>query len=294
MPDIAQVVPLGVTTYTERKRAEAQVNQLVRIDRQSDIIVRKYTQAVRQAALYALRYDKKLELSDDDINRATIELVGLSLLAYATAVKNFHVQQPELQLASSRNIRTQFDKDVARVAKNFDIDVGTLSKRLHSIVAPNMRDSLHKVRKEINSTLGDISAKKIPTRQATSLLTKRLEEMGVAPNRGGYVETLVRTHSQLAYNAAQHIELEKDDSIWGYKYVTVGDDRVRQEHERLDGLVKKRDHPIWGTIWPPNGWNCRCQVLVIYDEDEAETRLPNNVKTLVDPAFRFNPGLELV
>jgi SPP1 gp7 family putative phage head morphogenesis protein len=311
MVDIDTVTPLGFTSNTERKIAEGQVQQLARIDRQGDVIVRKYADAIKKAALYALTKGQRLELTDEAINGAIAELVGLSMLAYVTSAKT-HFVDPDIQaelaelslsqeglsLASKqrqayRRQVSQFDKDVARVAKKFDINVGVLSKKLHAIVAPNMRDSLHKVKRELNSTLSQLSADKIPTRQATKLLTEKLTSMGVAPNNGAYVETLVRTHSQMAYNAAQHIELEKDAQIWGYKYVTVGDDRVRPEHARLDGLVKKKDNEIWKTIWPPNGWNCRCQVLPIYDP-EAQTRLPNNTKDLVDPAFRFNPGLELV
>lgn len=291
MPEI-DITPIGTTTYADRKKAQAQVNQLRYIDRQGDIIVRKYAAAVRNAAMSALRRGEKLTLADTDIEPAVIQLVGLSLLAYFTATKNF--SKPDITLAK-RFPRTEFDKNVSKIAKNFDIDVGVLSRQLHKVVEPSVRESLHKVKREINTTLGEISANKVPTKQATNLLVKRLEEMGVAPTNGAYVETLVRTHSQLAYNAAQHVEFSKDTLLWGYKYVTVGDDRVRDEHARLDGLVKKKDNAIWQTIWPPNGWNCRCQVLAIYDElDEPETRLPNNTKQLVDPAFRFNPGLELV
>lgn len=278
--------PTGITTDSERRQAEQQADALNRINRQSNIFVRKYTDVLKKAAIIALRQGKKLELTDRVIDLVTTELIGLSVLAYFTGAKATQKQVKQLSLSS-------FDKDVSRIAKGFDINVGTLSKRLHKIVGPNVRENLHEAKRKINTALSELSAKQVPTKQATKILTSKLADMGLSPNSPAYVETLVRTHNQLAYNAAQHVELNKDNELWGYKYVTVGDDRVRPEHWRLDGLVRKKDDVIWDKIWPPNGWNCRCQPLAIY-EPEPVSRLPKNITDLIDPAFRFNPGKELV
>lgn len=45
------------------------------------------------------------------------------------------------------------------------------------------------------------------------------------------------------------------------EYRTVGDNRVRKEHAKLDGMVFAKDDPIWDKIYPPNDWNCRCTVI---------------------------------
>jgi SPP1 gp7 family putative phage head morphogenesis protein len=42
---------------------------------------------------------------------------------------------------------------------------------------------------------------------------------------------------------------------------TAGDDRVREAHEKLNGMIYKADNKVWDTIYPPNGWNCRCEVI---------------------------------
>ena len=42
------------------------------------------------------------------------------------------------------------------------------------------------------------------------------------------------------------------------RYVTRADSRVRPRHRLLHGFVAAADWVGWGTISPPNGWNCRC------------------------------------
>jgi len=40
------------------------------------------------------------------------------------------------------------------------------------------------------------------------------------------------------------------------QYVTAGDDRVREDHAILDGIIKPVDDDFWDNFMPPNGWNC--------------------------------------
>lgn len=47
------------------------------------------------------------------------------------------------------------------------------------------------------------------------------------------------------------------------KYLTVGDDRVRPAHKELEGVTRPVDDTFWDLYYPPNGWNCRCDVLQI-------------------------------
>lgn len=44
-------------------------------------------------------------------------------------------------------------------------------------------------------------------------------------------------------------------------YETAGDDRVRPTHAALDGVTRPVDDAFWKEYYPPNGWNCRCNVI---------------------------------
>lgn len=46
-----------------------------------------------------------------------------------------------------------------------------------------------------------------------------------------------------------------------YVRTTSSDPRV--EHLRWVGLILPIDDPFWTTHWPPNGWQCKCQVRMI-------------------------------
>lgn len=81
-----------------------------------------------------------------------------------------------------------------------------------------------------------------------------------------------RTAIQVAESASQYRQLKKTVKLlplWVYR--TVGDDRVRPEHELLDGLTLPADAPEWNRIYPPNDWNDRCWVDAIpLDEFEGD------------------------
>lgn len=70
------------------------------------------------------------------------------------------------------------------------------------------------------------------------------------------------------------------------KYETVGDDRVREAHAAIDGIVKPVDDSFWNTYYPPNDWGCRCDVLQLHEgktTDTSKKELP-----LLKPMFRTN------
>jgi SPP1 gp7 family putative phage head morphogenesis protein len=47
------------------------------------------------------------------------------------------------------------------------------------------------------------------------------------------------------------------------RYQTMEDDRVRPEHEVLDGITAEVDDIFWTTHYPPIAWRCRCDVISV-------------------------------
>jgi len=86
---------------------------------------------------------------------------------------------------------------------------------------------------------------------------------------------LMRHHGFQAYAAAQHEVMVEQKAVLPYwKYLTVGDERVREAHAALHGLILPADDPFWNDHFPPWDWGCRCRVIPVtveeYQEAEAE------------------------
>ena len=73
----------------------------------------------------------------------------------------------------------------------------------------------------------------------------------------GHLETIFRTNLQSAYGRGSWDQLtdsDISDLIWGWRYHTVGDDRVREEHEALDGMEFELGQG--DAVYPPWDFNC--------------------------------------
>ena len=141
------------------------------------------------------------------------------------------------------------------------------------------------------------------TREVSSLM---ITPKGVRPFRefekeaAKVFDTYNKNYLTAEYNSAiaqgrtasiwQEIEREKD--IYPQlQYETVGDDRVRPEHAALDGIIKPVDDRFWNVWMPPNGWNCRCDVIQTVGGTNTDLRdkTPPTKKEVPD-IFRFNAG----
>ncbi len=45
------------------------------------------------------------------------------------------------------------------------------------------------------------------------------------------------------------------------EFSTVGDDRVRPEHQVFDKFTAAKNDPIWKRLYTPLSWNCRCTII---------------------------------
>jgi SPP1 gp7 family putative phage head morphogenesis protein len=150
-------------------------------------------------------------------------------------------------------------------------------------------------------TLAETTAEGLHIREGKNRLLRAFDVAGLTPNNSYTMEAIFRTQTNLAYGAGRW-QADQDEAIqeilWGYKYVTVGDDRVRPEHVGWEGVTLPKDDPFWATHWPPNGWGCRCAVISIFDEPDKEVPPPETVivdgkkvRPEIDDGFAFNPGI---
>lgn len=168
-----------------------------------------------------------------------------------------------------------------------NVDLGKLSQQMKQIATAPIRESLHTVRKRVNETLNELNARGFSKERKVREIKKRLRDMGVAPKSHGFIDTIVDTHTQLTFNAGQRIAYEDDDEIELLKYMTMEDAKVRPAHRTLHGLVAPKTDKIWDSIYPPNGWNCRCWVVSVdSNSGERPTGIPSSAYDVPDVGFK--------
>nr|DAS82399.1 MAG TPA: minor capsid component [Caudoviricetes sp.] len=81
-------------------------------------------------------------------------------------------------------------------------------------------------------------------------------------------------------------------------YKTAGDEKVRADHARLNGMCLPFSDPAWDTCFPPNGWGCRCDVIQVIPGTHPRSQSEEVVDIMEEMTpgkqeiFRFNPGKE--
>jgi len=106
---------------------------------------------------------------------------------------------------------------------------------------------------------------------------KLTTEAGVANLNSFTLDTAFQTAMQKAYSSGRLVQMQQPhivEALPFWQYWTVGDNRVRPEHAVLDQFIARAIDPVWRRIYPPSGFNCRCSVVPI-TEDEALKLNPN-------------------
>ena len=97
--------------------------------------------------------------------------------------------------------------------------------------------------------------------------------------------------------AAKWEQFQQDGDQYYLQYRTAKDDKVRPEHAALDGVTLPPSDSFWDTYYPPNGWNCRCNVVQVRkqkytatEHSEAMNRGEEAMNGQKYNIFRFNSG----
>ena len=138
--------------------------------------------------------------------------------------------------------------------------------------------------------------------EARKIMEQYMPMVKQAPS--GWLRTNLNTAVASSYQGAQYTRLQDEimQKVYTfYQYKTAGDNKVRDEHQRLEGRVYPAGDPIWREIWPPNGWNCRCRVEPLtseeaYGQNIERTAGADEVKQTVKESgipkeFQRNPGM---
>ena len=145
----------------------------------------------------------------------------------------------------------------------------TVAKAMRLDLLSDIRESLERVLQE-GKTLQQFTTELQPVLEQQGWWGKQvlvdsegnaeMVQLG-SPRR---LRTIYQTNLQSAYMAGRKASMEESVETHPYwRYIAVMDGKTRPSHAALNGVVYRHDDPIWFTIFPPNGFNCRCRVTAL-------------------------------
>lgn len=85
------------------------------------------------------------------------------------------------------------------------------------------------------------------------------------------LETVFRTNVGIVYGQSTRYNAFTSNVTPYLMYSATGDDRTRESHQKLDGVIKRADSKFWDKYTPSWDFNCRCDVIPL-SQEEAEDR----------------------
>ena len=103
-----------------------------------------------------------------------------------------------------------------------------------------------------------------------------------------WLETEYNLSVSIGQNAAsyQRFMAEKDTVTSLVRYSTAGDKKVRSEHQALEGRVFDLNDADAHDLWPPNGFNCRCEFTQYLGDSNTVISKGSMAKKLLGDGFK--------
>jgi len=141
----------------------------------------------------------------------------------------------------------------------------------------------------VNDAMQDIVLNEMSQTQGVRRINKAFQLAGTTARHDYWYETIYRTNMQVAMAAGRQQSASQpivSELLWGYAYVTMHDDRVRPKHAAVDGVKLPKEDLWWQDNFPPNGWNCRCTAVEVFQEEAVKA--PTEEMVSDSPAFEQN------
>ncbi len=107
-----------------------------------------------------------------------------------------------------------------------------------------------------------------------------------------YLQAEWQTANQSAKHARDWLYYNENTKLYpNLAYRTQGDERVRDAHSLLNGIVAPINSDFWKTHYPPNGWRCRCYVVQTAETPTNEDKIPKLNDKDFPEEFRINVGI---
>lgn len=131
--------------------------------------------------------------------------------------------------------------------------------------------------------------KGVGTGDIVTNLSDYFDKMGAGKKEDYYLRQVVLNAVQesLSEGKEKVFDDTEADEFPFYQFHTVGDDRVRGAHRKLDAFTYDRNDPIWKRLRPPLSHGCRCGRSLVHKD---ENRRPSSTARYQKISSSINEG----
>lgn len=150
----------------------------------------------------------------------------------------------------------------------------TVAKMMDADLLSDMRESLDRAMAE-GKTFKQFADDIVPTLQAKGWWGKRTlidpatgAEVKAQLGSPARLRTIFRSNMQSSLSVGHWQQAKANQDVMPYlRYDAIEDEKTRDSHRAMDGIIKPVDSPWWDAYYPPNGYNCRCSVVPLSQAD---------------------------
>lgn len=107
------------------------------------------------------------------------------------------------------------------------------------------------------------------------------------------LKTIYHTNKQTAYAAGKWERIQKTKDFLPFlQYLPSASANKRDEHKDYYGIVRPVDDPIWQSIFPPNGFGCKCSVKQITKSKAEQLGVTDDDRIAKLPAPDFDSNFD--
>lgn len=133
-------------------------------------------------------------------------------------------------------------------------------------------------------------------KEMTDPLTGRTVDAQLGSDRR--LRTIYQTNLRSAYQKGQYDRTMESDAHPYLMYRIGASVRHREQHLKWNNLILPKDDPLWNSIFPPNGYGCKCYTVAVtqarkerYERDGVPAYNPDTRKTVRMPAQTAAPNV---
>ena len=160
-----------------------------------------------------------------------------------------------------------------KLLQNFMVESFTVA----GVLNYDLQEKLKQTAAEILKRKDETDPKKLFIEEAKRIIPQYQFDGKIPPD--GHLKTNFRTAVSSAYNGSLWNKIQEAGIYSALQYKTRDDSKVRESHRKLHDKIYYLGDPIWDSIAPPNGFNCRCYTTPLTVDELTGKTVENPART---------------